>query len=226
MSGQSMALKSSVVGGGPLGIDYSADSMLFNSPMIVSAAMSASGSASALVPTTQSYFSFGSTATTPMGMHLSTHSSPTSQHIDLLNHANISPFDRIPNSAMTSVDGDPSFASTISAPVVPRSQFFNAPRNYSNRSELASELKIVTKPPLTHSKSSLFASHGSGMASSSNSDSRFSSADQSGHGLAAQPPLSAGARPDNALFPSLLHRYDASLCICVNVCNVHVVCVF
>ncbi|KAJ2863043.1 hypothetical protein GGH94_003874 [Coemansia aciculifera] len=208
MSGQSMTLKSSVVGGGPLGIDYSADSMLFNSPMTMSASLSAAVSTPALVPTAPpSYFAFGSTtSTTPMAMHLSTHSSPASQHIDLLNNANISPFDRIPSTAISSVDCAPSFASAMSTPAPSRLQFAIPTRNYSGRTDLASELKIVTKPPMMHSKSAIFATHGPGMANSSNSDSRFSSSDQSGHGLATQPPLSAGSRPDNALFPSLLHR--------------------
>ncbi|KAJ2068831.1 hypothetical protein GGH13_004758, partial [Coemansia sp. S155-1] len=204
MSGQSMTLKSSVVGGGPLGIDYSADSILFNSPMPMSASLTASVSTPALVPA-PSYFTFGSTAsTTPMAMHLSTHSSPASQHIDLLNQANISPFDRISSTAINSVDCAPSFASAMSTPAPSRLQFAVPTRNYSSRTDLASELKIVTKPPMMHSKSAIFATHGPGMANSS--DSRFSSSDQSGHGLATQPPLSAGSRPDNALFPSLLHR--------------------
>ncbi|KAJ1821921.1 hypothetical protein LPJ60_002324 [Coemansia sp. RSA 2675] len=207
MSGQSMALKSSVVGGGPLGIDYGADSMLFHSPIPMPAALSTSVSAPALVPTSQSYFTFGSSsATTPMAIHMSTNSSPTSQHTGLLNHSNVSPFDRIPSNGMNSVDCTPSFAAALPSPLQSRQQFLVPARSYSSRSDLASDLKIVTKPPMLHSKSAIYTAPNSATATSGNGDSRFSSIDQSGHGLAAHPPLSAGARPDSALFPSLLYR--------------------
>ncbi|KAJ2735734.1 hypothetical protein IW152_001372 [Coemansia sp. BCRC 34962] len=206
MSGQSMALKSSVVGSGPLGIDYGADSMIFHSSIAMPAALSASVSAPALVPTSQSYFNFGSSAATPMAMHLSTHSSPTSQHIGLLNHSNVSPFDRISSTGINTVDCAPPFAAAMPSPIQSRQQFIISARSYPNRADLASELKIVTKPPMMHSKSAIYTAPSSGTANSGNSDSRFSSTDQSGHGLAAHPPLSAGARPDSALFPSLLYR--------------------
>ncbi|KAJ2583220.1 hypothetical protein GGH95_001116 [Coemansia sp. RSA 1836] len=205
MPPQSMTLKSSVVGGGPLGLDYGAESLMFNSPMNMSSVMP--GSASTAMPTaSQSYFGFGSAAATPMAIHASTHSSPTSQHVDLLNHANVSPFDRIPSSAISPMDCAPSFASAMSTPMMSRQQFVIPARNCSSRTDLASELKIDTKPQLTHSKSTNFISHGSGMTTPSNSDGRFGSSDQSGHGLVTQPPLSAGSRADLVFFPSLLYR--------------------
>ncbi|KAJ2742195.1 hypothetical protein GGI20_004656 [Coemansia sp. BCRC 34301] len=204
MPGQSMTLKPSVVGGGHLGLDYGAESLLFGSSMNM---VDVLPSASAAMPSaSQSYFGFGSTATTPLDVHPSTHSSPTSQHVGLLNDANVSPFSRIPSSAINSVECAPPFASTMSTPMLSRQQFAMPARNCLSRADLPSELKIDTKPQLTHSKSTSFVMHGSGMETPSNDDSRFCNSNQSGHGLATQSQLSASTRSDLVFFPALLHR--------------------
>ncbi|KAJ2878492.1 hypothetical protein IWW38_006308, partial [Coemansia aciculifera] len=199
---QAMTLKPLVVGGGSLGLDYSTET-LFNSPMNMTAVLPTS--ASAAMPTAaHSYFGFGSASTTPMAMHTSTNSSPISHNVDLLNHANVSPFDRIPSSAAGALECAPAFSSTMSTPSLSRQQFAMPMRNCSSRTDLASELRIDTKPQLVHSKSTSFVSHGQGMATSS--DSRVGSSDLPGHGPSTQSPLPANTRSDMVFFPSLLHK--------------------